>query len=229
MKFSMTSFLFRFLQHYSFIDFAKYGYDWHPDWFSMVRDPVEKVISWFYFMRAPFRLREAAKNSDNFEMPEFEYLEKDYNECVLSGDPECQYITNTDVEDEPGDHRSQIVHFCGHEPICRLFNNPGALQLAKANVEKYYKVVGITEKTNETLAVLEDQMPEYFKGAQKLYHSHQEVVKFRYPNAHKKPVTEEVKQLVRANFTVEVEFYEYLKQRLQNQFESLTLNHKNQP
>ena len=40
-----------FVRHYSFIDFAKFGYDWSPDWFTIVRDPVDKVISWFYYMR----------------------------------------------------------------------------------------------------------------------------------------------------------------------------------
>ena len=40
-----------FVRHYSFIDFAKFGYDWRPDWFTIVRDPVDKVISWFYYMR----------------------------------------------------------------------------------------------------------------------------------------------------------------------------------
>ena len=31
-------------RHFSFIDFHGNGMDWTPDWFSMVRDPVERVI-----------------------------------------------------------------------------------------------------------------------------------------------------------------------------------------
>ncbi len=30
-------------QHYNFVDFKKFGSDWSPDWFAVVRDPVEKV------------------------------------------------------------------------------------------------------------------------------------------------------------------------------------------
>ena len=30
-------------KHYCFINFQKYGVKWNPDWFSMVRDPVERV------------------------------------------------------------------------------------------------------------------------------------------------------------------------------------------
>ena len=30
-------------RHSSFIDFKKHGYKWSPLWFSLVRDPVERV------------------------------------------------------------------------------------------------------------------------------------------------------------------------------------------
>ena len=30
-------------RHFSFIDFEKYGFSWTPHWFSMVREPVERV------------------------------------------------------------------------------------------------------------------------------------------------------------------------------------------
>ena len=47
-----------------------------------------------------------------------------------------------------------MMQFCGHDPICRKFNNLEALQKAKANVEKHYPVVGITENINMTLGEL---------------------------------------------------------------------------
>ena len=31
------------IRHYNFVDFQKYGSDWSPDWFNMVRDPVDRV------------------------------------------------------------------------------------------------------------------------------------------------------------------------------------------
>ena len=30
-------------RHFNFIDFEKYGVEWNPHWFSVVRDPVERV------------------------------------------------------------------------------------------------------------------------------------------------------------------------------------------
>ena len=32
------------VRHYNFIDFTKYGSPWYPDWFNVVRDPIDKVI-----------------------------------------------------------------------------------------------------------------------------------------------------------------------------------------
>lgn len=139
---------------------------------------------------------------------------------MFSDDPECLYETGSD-SGIVNDHRSQIMQFCGHEPICRQFNNAEALQKAKNNVEKYYKVVGIIENINMTLSVLEDRLPEYFEGAKELYHNDPDVQKFRMKNAYKLPVSAEVMQIVRANFTMEIEFYEFCKQRLQKQFEDI--------
>ena len=34
------------IRHYVFLDFAQLGYQWNPDWFNLVRDPIEKVYYW---------------------------------------------------------------------------------------------------------------------------------------------------------------------------------------
>ena len=61
----------------------------------------------------------------------------------LLADPECSYIEDADLMDlDFVDDRSLVLYFCGHEHVCRKFNNPEALQLAKVNVEKHYPVVG---------------------------------------------------------------------------------------
>ena len=56
-----------------------------------------------------------------------------------------------------------------------------------------------------------------------MYAQAKEVKKFRNRNAFKVPVTDEVMRLVRANFTNEIEFYEFCKQRLENQFKQIKL------
>lgn len=97
----------------------------------------------------------------------FEWISKNSNLLTLD-DPECQFIQLDDVE-KYSDHRGQVMQFCGHDPICRSFNHPLALQIAKANVEKFYPVARVTHMMNMTLSVLEANMPDYFKGASKVY------------------------------------------------------------
>ena len=214
------------VRHYSFINFHEYGYQWRPDWFSMVREPVEKVISWFFYVRAPWRVEERIKNEKGYEKPSEEFLNKNFETCFKNGDPECTYEQFSDVEDDPGDHRSQIVQFCGHDPVCRRFNDPIALKMAKENVEKYYKVVGVTEHFNMTLKVLEHFMPEYFKGAFLKYHEDKGVQSFQFKNPNKAKVSEEIKNEMRKYFKYEIEFYDFLKQRLLSQYEQIPEDQK---
>ena len=100
------------------------------------------------------------------------------------------------------------------------------MELAKQNIERYYPVVGVLEHMNETLTVLEHYWPKYFKGALYAYHNVKEVTDFRMPNPYKLPVSEEVRSLVKANFTREYEFYEFCKQRLIRQYREI-VNLKN--
>ena len=73
---------------------------------------------------------------------------------------------------------------------------------------------------NQTLAVMEAKLPQYFAGASELYFSDVGINRF-YTNHVKPNVLESVKEIVRANFTYELEFYEFCKQRLQTQFNNL--------
>ena len=98
------------------------------------------------------------------------------------------------------------------------------MQIAKENVSKFYPVVGVFEMFNETLKVLEYKLPKYFKGSthlgQKAYHdAYKEEMKQNHN--HKKPVSEDVKDLVKGNMTYEIEFYEFCKRRLQQQLISI--------
>ena len=43
------------------------------------------------------------------------------------------------------------------------------LELAKHNVERFYPVVGVSERMPELIALLEYLLPAFFRGATKLY------------------------------------------------------------
>lgn len=101
-------------------------------------------------------------------------------------------------------------------PECNVFESPAALKIAKNNVEKYYAVVGILERWDESLQVFEHYVPAFFKDALKVYRK----MKKEKVNVTKiKPqIPKYIKDKVAANFTMELEFYEFCRQRFQKQF-----------
>ena len=112
-------------------------------------------------------------------------------------------------------HFSQILHFCGHLPICQKFNNKEAFIIAKSNVDKYYSVVGITENMQETLTVMEARLPRFFDGAYETYFNDEQILKNKNRNHFKTKISEETRNILKTNFTYEIEFYEFCKERLQ--------------
>ena len=124
------------------------------------------------------------------------------------------------------------------EPACNIFGGREALEigmltffvhlfvyhifsclftLAKHNVERYYAVVGVLEKWKETLDVLESYVPAYYKGAKEVYK------KFfkdqpKNKNFFKVKASQSIKDQVKANFTTEIEFYNFCRQRLYRQY-----------
>ena len=117
-------------------------------------------------------------------------------------------------------HRGQMSQFCGHAEECKMFNNPESLRRAKQNVEKYYPVVGVTEYMNMTLEVLEDRLPAFFPHATQNYEINYKL--FNNINEIKLPVTDDVLAKIKPNFSNEYEFYEFCKQRLFEQWGSIT-------
>lgn len=98
------------------------------------------------------------------------------------------------------------------------FNSAGALERAKYAVESQYAVVGVLEDLNTTLTVLEKYVPRFFSGASSVYFNEVNVLQKINKNNFKPPVSEEIKNLVRRNFTKEIEFYQFCKQRLYKQY-----------
>ena len=135
-----------------------------------------------------------------------------------TGYPNCDYSQDK-VMGNSG-HYTQIGYFCGHLPVCRKFNNKIAFEIAISNVQNYYSVVGITEEMKKSLTVMEKKLPNFFNGVSALIEN--EVPKDKRNINHFKPkVSQHVKDLLKANFSYEFDFYQFCKNRLQEQFKSL--------
>jgi len=213
-----------YVKHVCFSNFTKYGLPM-PIYVNMVRDPVERVISWYYYVRAPWYFVERKRAFPDLPLPNPNWLRKDYETCVTTNDPECRYLP-AQRRDGFGDHRRQTMFFCGHSDDCTGFNTEVAMKKAKDNVERHYAVVGVLEELNKTLTVLEHYVPRFFKGALDVYWNEVHIFSKINRNIYKPPVAEEVKDIVRKNFTRELEFFDFCKQRLHKQYLALNLDKK---
>ncbi|XP_065079844.1 heparan sulfate 2-O-sulfotransferase pipe [Ochlerotatus camptorhynchus] len=213
-----------YVKHVCYTNFTRFGLPM-PIYVNMVRDPVERIISWYYYVRAPWYFVERKQAFPDLPLPDPRWLKKDFETCVLQGDPECTYAQGA-IHEGIGDHRRQTLFFCGHDEQCLPFNSQGALERAKYAVESQYAVVGVLEDFNTTLAVLERYVPKFFSGATSVYFNEVNLLAKINKNNFKPPVSHEIKELVRRNFTREIEFYQFCKQRLYKQYLATQLPHK---
>jgi len=207
-----------YVKHVCFVDFSRHNTS-IPVYVNLVRDPVERVISWYYYVRAPWYFVERKRAFPELPLPNPNWLRKDFELCVKRGDKECQWLEGG----ERDDFGQLTEFFCGQDDECTGFNTEVAMKKAMYNVEKNYAVVGVLEDMNKTLTVLEHYVPRFFKGALKTYWEDMKNFRSLNRNIYKPPVSEETKDLVRKNFTREIEFFEFCKQRLHRQYMALNL------
>ena len=91
------------------------------------------------------------------------------------------------------------------------------LILAKYNAEMNYAVIGTQEDIESSLCVMEHYVPLFFKGALKIY-KHTGTKK---ATKNKQKISRRAKEILKHNMTLEYEFYEFVKQRLNIQAEYL--------
>ncbi|XP_036336971.1 heparan sulfate 2-O-sulfotransferase pipe-like [Rhagoletis pomonella] len=209
-----------FVSHVNYLNFTKYEKP-RPIYVNMVRDPVERVISWYYYIRSPWIFVPKRRKSQR-EMPNPQWVNTEFDQCVLRGDKVCTYIEGSTLE-RVGDHRRQTLFFCGHNARkCLPFNTKLPMQIAMRTVEEEYAVVGTWEDTNVTLSVLENYIPSYFRGAKNMYFMGMQN-NIENHNPMKPEIGEDIKEMVRKNFTQEIEFYQFCRQRLHKQYFAIKL------
>ncbi|XP_037940414.1 heparan sulfate 2-O-sulfotransferase pipe-like [Teleopsis dalmanni] len=158
-----------YIEHCNWLDFSKFNLP-KPIYINLVRDPVERMISWFFYVRGAYKNAIYFNKNPDGEIKPPEWFKKDFNHCVRSGDPECQYVPHT-FNDREGNHKRQSLFFCGHDNDCLPFDSPYAIHMAKLNVDRDYAVVGTWEDTNITLTVFEKYIPRFFKNSRTVYNS----------------------------------------------------------
>ncbi len=84
-----------------------------------------------------------------------------------------------------------------------------------------YPVVGVLEELNSTVAVLEHLLPSFFDGFTDLYERELKEMKKNHPKKGYNHLEGEARRAVAANLTLEIGFYQHLRQRLARQVKQL--------
>ncbi|KQS44237.1 heparan sulfate 2-O-sulfotransferase pipe isoform X4 [Drosophila erecta] len=211
-----------YTKHVAFLDFDLLGEPW-PIYINLVRDPVERLVSWFYYIRSPWHFGERRNAfGDAIPLPDIDWLKKDFNRCIEERDPECVY---EQMEmGNLGDHRRQSLFLCGQNmAVCMPFNSHEAMQRAKKNVEKHYAVVGTWEDTNTTLSVLEGYIPRFFGGAKDEYYALRKILGNVNMNSYRPGISDKARAILSQNLTREIELYQFIRHRLYKQYIALKL------
>jgi len=201
-------------KHLCYTNFSRFGLP-KPIYINMVRTPVERVISWFYYVRSPWYYIQRTQNFAEAPLPDIDWISMDFETCVLANNSECNY---PEGDTALRDHRRQSIFLCGHDDECNPFNTKDAIERAKFAVENEFAVVGILEDIETSLAVFEKYIPQFFAGATEIYNENKEYFKRINQNNFKPTVSDEIRKLISPNFTQETELYEFLKKRLYTQF-----------
>ncbi|EDW76763.1 uncharacterized protein Dwil_GK19566 [Drosophila willistoni] len=212
-----------YTKHVAFLDFDALDEPW-PIYINLVRDPIERLVSWFYYARAAWYIADRYQTfGAAYQMPDIHWVRKDFNRCINEHDPECIY---EQMEmGNLGDHRRQSLYFCGQEnKVCMPFNSHEAMQRAKQNVEERYAVVGTWEDTNVTLTVLEGYVPRFFKGAFDEYYAMRRKLGNFNRNAFRPTLNDKTRAILSQNLTREIEFYQFCRHRLYKQYIALKMD-----
>ncbi|XP_070562698.1 uronyl 2-sulfotransferase-like [Ptychodera flava] len=184
-------------RHLDYVDFETYGSAVKPVWINLTRDPVSRLVSFYYYTRF----------GDSFSVPEWTGAPEDFNqtfdECVLNNKYECSTENTFRV----------VPYFCGQKDECRTPSR-WAIEQAKKNVVEKFLFVGITEQFNSTLVILERLLPKFFEGALEAYKVTLSSIRDQFKSKSKIEPSEEALKIQRERMALEVEFYEFVKKRM---------------
>ncbi|TRY70843.1 hypothetical protein TCAL_01210, partial [Tigriopus californicus] len=210
-------------KHIYFINFEDFGLK-NPIWISMIRNPVDKFVSRYYYNKSKRIFQELKrKNSTKvLGLNLFQWRNISADQCIDQLLPECHLITGeshelTIVSLKKSDRNfwhSQFPHFfqpyfCGQEDDCFVLGSHWAFNRAVHNVETWYQVVGVLENFESTLKVFEGLIPQFFQNVTKFYQSLGEPHKNK--NRHR-GILEKNRRRLETNLTLEIDFYNFVAQ-----------------
>ncbi|KAH8261599.1 hypothetical protein KR044_012121, partial [Drosophila immigrans] len=203
-----------YVEHTNWINFTAHDLP-RPIYINLVRHPIQKVISAYYYHRHPTVYANTLLRNPNAPKQTKDYFDTSFNDCVRQRiSPDCVFDPHSKYNN---DWRRFALRLCGNQPVCVNLNSEIATQIAKEHVEKEYAVVGSWEDTNITLAVFEAYIPRFFAKATELYYSKQDLFTINV-TPHDNRLDEDVETYMKQQLAYEIELYNFCKQRLYKQY-----------
>jgi len=171
------------LKHQYYLNFTNYETE-QPTMINVVRDPVSRFSSMYYFNRYGFSsMGSAARQGATRHVwkGKEEDMDQTLDECIIKQSDECL---------EP--IQVMVRYFCGVGEECgmKAIGAPGpfgpkndwnkvakAAELAKHNIINNYFAIGIVEQFDASLDLFEKLLPDFFAGAKAAYHSEEVMTK----------------------------------------------------
>lgn len=163
--------------------------------FTILRDPVERILSFYHFLKIDISLEEFLLSKDFYYVPPLFFNSQTADLCA----------------DEPFVDKGRLVLKYPHEPIPP--QSPPNLEKAKENIEKYCSVVGITEMYDETLFMLKKSFSWGDFTYKKENVSKNRLSKTDLPN--------HVIELIMEKNQLDIELYQWAKKRFIKQIQEL--------
>jgi len=171
--------------HIGYIPFEQYGAK-QPIYINIVREPLDRLVSYYYFLRYGDDFRKGLKRAREGDKTSFD-------DCVKKRGRDC----------DTKQLWVQIPFLCGHSAECWELNSEWALQQAKINLLTKYTLVGVTEQMEEFVVLLEATVPKVFRGITDLYRKGgQSHVR---KTLHKDPLSKETIKSIQASKTYQME------------------------
>lgn len=107
---------FSYSEHRNWINMTEYDLP-TPIYVSLVRHPIQKVMSAYYEERNPFVFINRIKDEPGEAVPQKPFFDTTFNDCVAKGKrPACTFDSKMAFNK---DWRRMAMHFCGNNPVCR--------------------------------------------------------------------------------------------------------------